>query len=339
MTLTLEDVKNVRFPIAKRQGEGYRATEVDDFVDAVDATFVRLTEENERLKAQLDSLDGARPADAPAGVTAQPVAADSALSEENERLKAELESLRSQQSQQAAPAATDGELERLRSENADLRSQLEASRAETEQARQSSPLGVVESDQNGRVEKVVVTTSAQASAAVVRMVQLHTEQAEALVAEAQAEADRTVSEAERRAQELTTDAQTRADRVTSEARVNADELTSQAQQQADQLAAQAKANSDQVNADAEARRAELLTGLERERDELLGKVDHLRSFEGNYRSQLADHFRAQIQHLEGASLEPGETPTLLGAERPGATEQSTSTSTPRLDALLAEGHN
>ena len=38
MTLTLEDVKNVRFRIAKRQGEGYVATEVDEFVDRVAAT-------------------------------------------------------------------------------------------------------------------------------------------------------------------------------------------------------------------------------------------------------------------------------------------------------------
>ena len=35
MTLTLEEVRKVRFPMVKRPGEGYRAIEVDDFVDKV----------------------------------------------------------------------------------------------------------------------------------------------------------------------------------------------------------------------------------------------------------------------------------------------------------------
>lgn len=367
MTLTLEDVKNVRFPIAKRQGEGYRATEVDDFVDAVDLTFVQMSEENERLRAQLDALGGDRE-------TAGDPTNSSALADENARLQAEIEALRAQSSN-AGPAlnASDavsndsvsndsvdaGELQRLREENAGLRSELDAARKEVEQARaevsqvrgeldaarQATPLTVVNGDGAGRVEKIVVTTSAQASPAVVRMVQLHTEQAETLVSEAEAEAQRkvaeadaraqqAVSEAERRAHELTVDAQTRAERIQSEARVNADQLAHEAKAQADQLTSEAAANSERVHADAEARRSELFSALEAERDALVGKVDDLRTYEGSYRSTLTEHLRGQIAHLENSTFEPEGTPVLLGEERPAIASQ-----TPRLDALLAEGNN
>jgi len=365
--LTLEDVKNVRFPIAKRQGEGYRATEVDDFVDAVDLTFVQMSEENERLRAQLDALGGDRE-------TAGDPTNSSALADENARLQAEIEALRAQSSN-AGPAlnASDavlndsvsndsvdaGELQRLREENAGLRSELDSARKEVEQARaevsqvrgeldaarQATPLTVVDADGAGRVEKIVVTTSAQASPAVVRMVQLHTEQAETLVSEAEAEAQRkvaeadaraqqAVSEAERRAHELTVDAQTRAERIQSEARVNADQLTHEAKAQADQLTSEAAANSERVHADAEARRSELFSALEAERDALVGKVDDLRTYEGSYRSTLTEHLRGQIAHLENSTFEPEGTPVLLGEERPAIASQ-----TPRLDALLAEGNN
>lgn len=367
MTLTLEDVKNVRFPIAKRQGEGYRATEVDDFVDAVDLTFVQMSEENERLRAQLDALGGDRE-------TSGDPTNSSALADENARLQAEIEALRAQSSN-AGPAlnASDavlndsvsndsvdaGELQRLREENAGLRSELDAARKEVEQARaevsqvrgeldaarQATPLTVVDGDGAGRVEKIVVTTSAQASPAVVRMVQLHTEQAETLVSEAEAEAQRkvaeadaraqqAVSEAERRAHELTVDAQTRAERIQSEARVNADQLAHEAKAQADQLTSEAAANSERVHADAEARRSELFSALEAERDALVGKVDDLRTYEGSYRSTLTEHLRGQIAHLENSTFEPEGTPVLLGEERPAIASQ-----TPRLDALLAEGNN
>lgn len=48
MTLTLEEVRKVRFPMVKRPGEGYRAIEVDDFVDKVEAAFMTLTDEKDR---------------------------------------------------------------------------------------------------------------------------------------------------------------------------------------------------------------------------------------------------------------------------------------------------
>lgn len=309
MTLTLEDVKNVRFPIAKRVGEGYRATEVDDFVDRVDATFGSMIEENQRLKAQLDALDGAAPA--------KDGRADE-LAAENERLRAELDRAR----QTPAPAATSQagsqELARLRAENDQLRKQSDDLRQQVEAARQATPLTVVDGQGAGRVEKIVVSTAAQASPAVTRLVQLATEQAEAVVAEAQATADRTVNEAEAKAKNLTVDATTRAERIESAARVEADRLNQQA-----------RANSDAVNADAEKRRQEMFGALEAERDQLVGRVNGLRTFEATYRDNLAKHFQAQLDAVRKVDAEPVAKPELL-------TSQSSS-ATPRLDALLAEG--
>lgn len=341
MTLTLEDVKNVRFPIAKRVGEGYRATEVDDFVDKVDVTFATLLEENERMKAQIESIDGEAPAD------------ESGLAAENARLKAELEEARkaSVVVESAAPAGAvaapqdDAELQRLREENAGLREQLDGTRAELEQARQSTGLTVMDSGDN-KVEKIVVTTAAQASPAVTRLVQLATEQAESVVSDAEAEAARKLAEADRTAHDLTTDAQTRADHIQSEARVNADEMTAKAKAEAERLTTDAKANSDRVNTDAEARRVELFSQLEAERDQLLTKVDHLRSFEGDYRSNLVAHFARQTELIQAEKLEPSTAPELLSEPRPAAQEKAdngaapapAASSTPRLDALLNDGN-
>lgn len=306
MTLTLEDVKNVRFPIAKRLGEGYRATEVDDFVDRVDATFSSMLEESERLKAQLEALDGA---------PAQTDGRSDELAAENERLRAELDEARRQASAPVAVAEGAGadaaELERLRAENESLRQQVEA-------ARQSTPLTVVDGQEGGRVEKIIVSTAAQASPAVTRLVQLATEQAEAVVTEARETANRTVNEAEARAKNLTVDATTRAERIESAARV-----------EADRLAQQARATSDAVNAQAEQRRQELFAALEAERDELVGKVNGLRTFENTYRETLVQQIEGQLQAVRSIGAEPAGAPELL-------TQQGGS-ATPRLDALLAEG--
>lgn len=301
MTLSLEDVQNVRFPIAKRVGEGYRATEVDDFVDRVDATFGTILEENQRLKAQIEALDGKQPS-AQQPAAQQSSGGNAELEAEVRRLKAELEQARRQQPApvaQATQGKDEGELTRLRQENQELRGQLD-------QARQSTPLTVVDGQGQGRVEKIVVSTAAQASPAVTRLVQLATEQAEAVVAEAQQEAERTVEGANRQANEISIDAQTRAERIQSEARVNADNM----------------------NKDVARRRAELLSGLESERDDLAGTVEHLRGFENSYRANLADHLRQQLQALEGLHLEPGQ-----GGEQSG-TVRTAGSATPRLDALL-----
>ena len=81
----------------------------------------------------------------------------------------------------------------------------------------------------------MVTTSKEASSAVVRLVEMSTEQAERLVAEATADANRIREQANRSAHQVTTDARTRAERIESEARVHAERLQGDALSRAEAL--------------------------------------------------------------------------------------------------------
>ncbi len=177
-------------------------------------------------------------------------------------------------------------------------------------------------------QRIVVTTSHEASAAVVRLVEMSTEQAERLVEEAEADAGRIREDANREAQQVTSDARTRAERVESEARVNAERVQADANGRAEAL-----------DRELDSRRAELFGDLERERAELTDAVNALRSFELAYRSNLADHLRGQLAAVESAQAEPSDVPALLDAPRPGeerSPESGAGSNTPRLDALLGE---
>ena len=303
MTLSLSEVRAIRFPIARRGTDGYRAGEVDDFVDKVDITFTSILEENDRLKAQLEALKN------DSATAAGESQADEELRSEVDRLRSELEAAR--QDVGAAPAADDAE---LRAELERLRQRERQLTAELQQARQQP--APVTSTTTGNVERVEVTTSEQASPVVIRLVQLASEQSENLMAEAEAvrkrqEADRT------------------ADETTAAARADAERIETAAREEAERLAREAQAHAEQVQIDADNRRTELFSTLERERDDFQGKVDRLRGFENSYRSNLIEHLRKQADAVESDQLEPQDVPALIGDERGKS-------ATPRLDALLAD---
>ena len=281
MTLTLDDVRNKRFRMARKSG--YEVLEVDEFVDEVEATFEQLTDENANLKKQIESL-------------------------------------------KSAPGASGAEV--------------------------PAPSAGVSTAPAGP-EPIVVTTSKEASSAVVRLVEMTTEQSERLVAESTADANRIREEANRSAHQVTTDAQTRAERIESEARVHAERLQSDALSRAEAL-----------DRDIDNRRSEMFGVLERQRDELSVTVDQLRSFESTYRQNLTAQLRDQIQTLENAKAEPDDVPDAaqpsagIGDEGAAASKGSDSSSgtvdgaqnhddpptlgggassdTPRLDALLGD---
>jgi DivIVA domain-containing protein len=285
MTLSLDDVRNKRFRMARKSG--YEVLEVDEFVDEVEESFAQLIEENVNLKRQVESLKAAPPA---AAAPQAPVV---------------------QQAPQQAPPP------------------------------RSSDSGA----------PIVVTTGKEASAAVVRLVEMSTEQAERLVAEATDDANRIREEANRTAHQVTTDARTRAERVESEARVNAERL------QADALS-----RAEKLDREIETRRGEMFGDLERQRDDLTAAVSALRNFEAAYRVNLTNHLRSQIESLESGRAEPTEAPDVIRDLRPetntngsGSGEQqdgarpvaerdetptlgggSPSSNTPRLDALLGD---
>jgi DivIVA domain-containing protein len=113
---------------------------------------------------------------------------------------------------------------------------------------------------------IVVTTGKEAGAAVVRLIEMSTEQAERLVEEATEDANRIREGANRTAHQLTTDAGTRAERVESEARVNAERLKVDAISRAEKL-----------DREIESRRIEMFGDLERQRDDLTAVVAALRN--------------------------------------------------------------
>jgi DivIVA domain-containing protein len=151
---------------------------------------------------------------------------------------------------------------------------------------------------------IVVTTGKEASAAVVRLVELTTEQAERLVEESTADANRIREDASRTAHQLTTDARTRAARVESEARVNAERLNADAHSRAQKL-----------DRESENRRAEMFEGLERQRDQLTAAVEALRNFETAYRTNLTGHLRKEIKTLASGRAEPDEVPDVVHDQR------------------------
>ena len=293
MTLTLDDVRNKRFRMARKSG--YEVLEVDEFVDEVEESFAQLIEENQNLKKQIEALKAAPPPQ-------QPIAP-------------------------AAPTV------------------------QAPQPRQPAPPHTASAQpQSGTI---VVTTGKEASAAVVRLVEMSTEQAERLVEEATEDANRIREEANRTAHQLTTDARTRAERVESEARVNAERLQADAHSRAEKL-----------DREIESRRGEMFGDLERQRDDLTAAVAALRNFEAAYRTNLTTHLRKQIETLEAGRAEPGEIPDVVrdakptesnsngistgqqgehgGADQPQQRGEAPSYSgspgsnTPRLDALLGD---
>jgi DivIVA domain-containing protein len=263
MTLSLDDVRNKRFRMARKAG--YEVVEVDEFVDEVEESFAQLIEENGTLKRQTESLQ-----EASGGAEAGPGV----------------------QSAWREPA---------------------------------------------QPNTIVVTTGQEASAAVVRLVELSTEQAERLLAEATEDAKRIREEADRAAHQLTTDARTRAERVESEARVTAERLQSEAQ-----------ARSERLQADLDERRRQLFGDLDADRERLTATVEQLRRFEATYRANLSRHLREQIRAVESNHAEPGDVPEGLdqpaagasdgqpAAEPAGAVPGQPASDTPRLDALLGD---
>jgi cell division septum initiation protein DivIVA len=247
----------------------------------------------------------------------------------------------------------------LNEENQNLKKQVEALKAAPPPTHQMAPAAPAVQAPPPRQQPappqpqsgtIVVTTGKEASSAVVRLVEMSTEQAERLVDEATEDANRIREEANRTAHQLTTDARTRAERAESEARVNAERL------QADALG-----RAEKLDREIEARRGEMFGDLERQRDDLTAAVGSLRNFETAYRTNLTSHLRKQIESLESGRAEPVEVPDVVREHKPaeghsngiGSAQQSehggaeqredapsysggSGSNTPRLDALLGD---
>lgn len=61
MTLTVDEVRNIRFPMARQPNEdGYRASAVDNFIDRLEVSYAEIVDENQRLKSSSGGGDAAQ---------------------------------------------------------------------------------------------------------------------------------------------------------------------------------------------------------------------------------------------------------------------------------------
>lgn len=246
MPLTAEDVSNKRFTTVRLR-EGYDMTEVDQFLDEVEAELRRLHGENQELQARLRA----------AGLGTAP---------------------------ETAPAATDGA------------SPATGVAADTAPATGTSHTVAGPTDQDGGsapVEKLAVTTTAEASLAATRLLEIAGRSADQLVAEAEERADRIVGEAKSTAEQLESGARSRAEALETET---------------------------------EERRMTLVAGVEEEKARLDAEIDKLRTFEREYRAELRTYFAEQLAALDGhgaggvlgrAADRDDAAPAAVGGESPG----------------------
>lgn len=346
MILTIDEVKNTRFRMATRRS-GYEASDVDIFVDKVEATLIEMTEERDTLKRQLEVLAAVPDSDESQALQEQLAAKEAEINELREQLAAAPD-----EAPTAEWAASNEELEQLREELQSkdamiaslssggdevvaLREDLDAKSTEInslqEQIRHLRDAAA--SARTGDAEHLVVSTASDAAPAVTRLLQMATEQSEQLVAEAKAESERLIGEAQKESHELVADARQRAEQIESDARSNAEQVENDARSRAEQVTNEANERADQVNRDAAARREEVFSTLEEEREKFAQQVDHLRGFESRFRETFTANLEDYLGKLRDGSIEPDDVPELMDdQERHGS-------ATPRLDALLSKGQD
>ncbi|MFT4218520.1 MAG: DivIVA domain-containing protein [Micropruina sp.] len=358
MTLTLEQVRQTRFHLARRNG--YEPVDVDNFVDKVEVTLAQLGEENETLVKQVEALtaggdmtlsagDGGAEADELRQLLADANAEVERLggeldgrSQELSHLRSELESARAaltEGEQGELIAQLQGQLDQARADLAGRDGQIAALQAELDATHQEldgvrielAAAQAANAERTSKIEHIQVTAAADAAPAVTKLLQMATEQAERLVGESEEDARRITAEASANAAATLEEAAAQAHEALTSARERADEMEQQARSAAEALDAESLAKAEAFDAELADRRIELFHALEVERDELRDKVDHLRSFEDRYRNSLSSQLRAQLESLAG-NVEPADTPALLSDED----EPAGPSETPRLDALLNE---
>ncbi|WP_040161706.1 DivIVA domain-containing protein [Nigerium massiliense] len=245
MTLTIEQVQNSKFHLARRGG--YEPVDVDNFVDRVEETLIQLHDENETLKKQVETLRSG-------GVSGDPASGDAASGDED--LRAQL-------------AERDAEIERLRA-------QLEQATSGDLQPVEASPAATT-AEGEGRVERIVVTAASDAAPAVTKLVQMATEQADTLVGDAREEASRIVQEAQQNRDRMETEANEQAARVTGDAQRRADDLDQETTKRRDELFGTLESERSELTGRIAALRAFEQDFRLRFADQLQGHIDNLRN--------------------------------------------------------------
>ena len=400
MTMTLDEVRKTRFHVSPRKG-GYVVSDVDLFVDKIEATVEAMTVDNENLRRQLSESSTGSNDQELENLRYQ----ISRLQEDRNgyksqvaRLQAELDQTRVQAQASLSGTADEAltrQVEQLRMQLDQATVQLDQTRTQLEQARaqlaeaQRNSVGqdqvmrltgenhqlreqldrMMSTEKMSDSMPIAVTTSPEASSAVVRLVQLATEQADNLVSEATTEAlkrkqaveeeirtmreqadayvTRVKAEADAHAAQVKSEAQFSAEEMLRSATDSSAQMTAEAQERAERTDRDARTNAERLVQEAQqraatidgeiaARRAEVFGALESERDVLFAKVEKLRTYEKSFRQTMTGYLKSQIERLDSSQFAPDEVPELLQTPARTANEwnSDTTSATPRLDALL-----
>jgi len=139
------------------------------------------------------------------------------------------------------------------------------------------------------------TSMGDASSAAARLLEIASSNADQLMDAAKEEADRIVGEARAKAERVTNEARGKADRLETDARIRAQKLD------------------DETNE----RRQQAVATIERERYEIQREVEHLRSYEREYRARLKNYFQSQLDQLAANenNTAPSQQPVEAGPRR------------------------
>ena len=132
--------------------------------------------------------------------------------------------------------------------------------------------------------------------------------------------------ATRNADELVAEAHDQSDKIVAEARTKAERMENEARTKADRMESDARARVQKLDSETAERRQQLFGDLEKDRERLAREVEHLRSFEREYRSRLKNYFTSQLAQLDGEE-------TMAGAALPDGESGQTPK---RLRSLLGE---
>lgn len=302
MSLTLDEVRNIKFRMAKRSG--YEVLDVDEFVDQVEASFEQLLEENANLKRQVDSL---KTTDA-APTAPQPVVQQSPA----QQPPVQQPSVQQPPVQQPPAAEPKGE------------------RIIVTTASEASP-AVVRLVQVSTEHAEQLVNEAEEEAQ--RIKSDAERNAKQLTTDATTRAERVESEARVNAERMRSEAQNNADRLNQDAESRRRELFGELEKQRDQLAGSVSElrkfeSSFRQNLTSELRgHIDRLSAGKAEPASPPAVLDEL----GQNSQPNAD---GSAGNQQPGNQQPGNQQP--GSQQPGSQQQGNPSETPRLDALLGE---
>lgn len=297
MALTPEDLLNKEFPETKFR-PGYDKDEVDDFLDEVVVEWRRLTQENEELTKQVESLQ--EQLDNAPGYVEPDELNDAGLSGYAGTSAEITGTMDPVEDDEESEASTDTE-------------QAGGDPAVT--AYPDYALGTRPAQQRPAEPDAGAAPAAEAAGVLAMAQKLHDQYVaegeqtrSSYIAEGEETRARYISEGEAKRAELITEGETKKDELISDGTTQRDELIGEGERTREEYISEGETKRTELITDAETRaenmieEAELtstrtLNALERKKTDLEARVSELTGFERDYRARLKDYIEGQLNEL------------------------------------------